>query len=205
MISIIVVAFANCGDFATPLISSIIEYEQDAEIILVDNASTDPFKASPFYKLLRLNKPVGYSRALNVGIENARGDWLMLLNDDCLCIGRFSRLMSGLSKDALYGINIRTKKPAWGCGEEINYLHGWIQVLHRGTYEKIGPFDENLRYFGMDDIDYGWRAEQIGVALSVVDFPFVHLDVHRRMKQAGFEQQMKESKEYFIRKVKENG
>jgi len=123
------------------------------------------------------------------------------LNDDVLAIDNFSQMVNSLDKNGIYGITSRVKKPEWGCGIEIRYLHGWIQIMHRETYNAIGPFDENLKYFGLDDIDYGWRAGKIGVPITTAYFPFVHVDAHRRLNMAGFTEQMQVSKQYFIEKV----
>jgi GT2 family glycosyltransferase len=63
----------------------------DAEIILVDNASTD---ASPEiftsfcqnhkikYQLLSLNKNYGFAGAVNRGVEVAKSDWVLVCNND---------------------------------------------------------------------------------------------------------------------------
>jgi len=202
MVSAVIIANSDFGDYASALIDSILFHEQKIEIILIDNASRKPYRKNARYNRVRLNEPVGYSKALNIGAKESSGDWLLFLNDDVLTFDRFTQKIERLDRNAIYGLNIRTKKPKWGTGFFIHYLHGWLQVMHRKIYKKIGPFDENLKYFGLDDIDFGWRAEQLGIKIKVVDFPFVHIDVHRRMKRAGFYEQMEVSKQYFIEKVK---
>jgi GT2 family glycosyltransferase len=57
------------------------------EIVLIDNASTDDSAAIvaqqfPAVRLIRNSRNVGFTPAINQGIEAARGDLLLLLNND---------------------------------------------------------------------------------------------------------------------------
>jgi GT2 family glycosyltransferase len=61
--------------------------EDEAEVILVDNASTDGsvVAAREMFarvKVLRLAKNEGYAGGCNHGIRASRGEWVFLLNDD---------------------------------------------------------------------------------------------------------------------------
>ncbi|MBD3167322.1 glycosyltransferase [bacterium] len=58
-----------------------------AEVIVVDNASTDGSVeeaklAHPWIEVLRLAKNEGYAGGCNHGIRAGRGEWVLLLNDD---------------------------------------------------------------------------------------------------------------------------
>ncbi|MGW0431116.1 glycosyltransferase [Micromonospora sp. NPDC003197] len=62
------------------------------EVIVVDNASTDGSAnavadAFPDVRVVRLAHNVGFARAVNVGAEQATGDWLLLLNPDTEPVG----------------------------------------------------------------------------------------------------------------------
>jgi len=57
------------------------------EVIVVDNASSDGSaemvrKEFPKVKLIELDDNCGYGKANNLGVEQAKGDWLLLLNSD---------------------------------------------------------------------------------------------------------------------------
>ena len=59
----------------------------DAEIIVVDNASVDgsvPWIKSQFpqVKLIQNNQNVGFPKGNNIGVEQAKGEYLCVLNPD---------------------------------------------------------------------------------------------------------------------------
>jgi GT2 family glycosyltransferase len=82
-----------------------ILYQEDAglEIIVVDNGSRDgsvEFLGSRYagkIRLIELPSNEGWSGGNNKGIESARGEYVLLLNNDtCLGSGFFSRLREGI-------------------------------------------------------------------------------------------------------------
>ena len=99
----------------------------------------------------------------------------------------------------------RKKNPSWfDVGVRINYLYAWNLVMKKSIFDRIGGFDECYQKAGVDDIDFCWRAEQLSIPLIAVDFPFIHLEPHRREQWDGYREQMLKSIEYFIGKVKGN-
>jgi GT2 family glycosyltransferase len=104
-ISIIIINY-NTFNLTSHCIESVIKYTRDVqyEIILVDNASSecDPalFLAQfPSVKLIKSNKNGGFAYGNNLGIQNASGQYILLLNSDTLltensisnCIEYFSK------------------------------------------------------------------------------------------------------------------
>lgn len=60
---------------------------KDFEIIIIENGSTDGSKEYveknyPEFKLITLEKNIGFSPAVNMGIEKARGEYIVLINND---------------------------------------------------------------------------------------------------------------------------
>jgi N-acetylglucosaminyl-diphospho-decaprenol L-rhamnosyltransferase len=80
--------------------------DDDAQVIVVDNGSTDDTsnvlrKRFRDVDVLRLPRNEGFSRAVNRAAARATGDVLVLLNDDCVCEERFvHRLSSGVDRVA---------------------------------------------------------------------------------------------------------
>lgn len=206
MISIIITATNKFGDYATPLIESIIKYEQDIEIILIDNASPQPYETQGV-SIIRFDEQQNWSYMLNTGAQKASGDWLMMLNDDVMCHGIFKKRIEGLDKNGIYGPQIRQKPISW-VGKRIEYLYAWLLIMHRQAFFDIGGFDENYPAAGVDDIDFAWTAQQNGYRLKVLSLPFKHLAdqpgfVHRRTKwdDVDFVKRMEASRSYLEAKV----
>jgi len=90
MISIIIVNYKN-QDLILNCVRSIVEKEVklDYEIIVVDNNSQDNSKEallqiSPAIRWVQMSYNSGFGRANNVGIKEAKGDYLLLLNSDVI-------------------------------------------------------------------------------------------------------------------------
>ena len=101
-LSLIVVNF-NAGAYLQACITSV---KNDCDqILVVDNASTDNSSVElrrKFYDLEKLQlienaENLGFSKACNIGIKNATGNFLFFLNPDCVVApGAISRLMQTL-------------------------------------------------------------------------------------------------------------
>lgn len=207
-ISLMMVANNRWGDYAGRYMASVIANEpswEDTELVLVDSGSEPAYPESELYKLIRIEHPghYNYMQCLNTGLRAMTGDWLILGNDDVECTAPYTELITSLDPNGFYGKNVRKKDLTWGAGRVITYVYGWIMVMHRSVFEKVGFFDEYYLHAGFDDIDYSWRAEQLGIPIvEVPELPFVHLDTHRRNKVHGFKMSMIRSKEHFVGKVK---
>ncbi len=208
MISFIICANSNWGDYAIPFINSIRGQGRKCEIILVDNGSNKPYQKDDKYTLIRID-PKGhynYMAALNAGARFATGEWLMFCNDDVLCTGDFNWL-EGLNQVGVYGAKLRHKDKV-KFGADVDYIYGWMLLMHRRIWMAVGKFDEYYQHAGFDDLDYCWRAKQIGTkSVEVKPWPFVHLadqpnNFHRRMTVDGYKENMERSKAHFIEKVR---
>jgi GT2 family glycosyltransferase/lipopolysaccharide/colanic/teichoic acid biosynthesis glycosyltransferase len=89
-VSIIIVSY-NSSDVLKPCLDSIRdqEFAGEAEVIVVDNASVDGSpdlvrRQYPSVNLIANADNLGYSKGVNVGIRNARGRYLFILNPDTI-------------------------------------------------------------------------------------------------------------------------
>jgi len=105
-LSIIIVSYNVCSD----LIHCLDEISRqisrvDTEVIVVDNHSSDSTTARireqhPEVRLLEQSSNLGFSKANNVGIDESKGEYLMLLNPDTLPLpGFFEKLMETLDQN----------------------------------------------------------------------------------------------------------
>lgn len=88
LVSVVIVAY-NGKKWLEKLIPSIKNQSyHNIEVIIIDNASPSLEMYEwlllfyPEIKVIRLLKPLSFAAANNVGIENSRGDYIMLLNQD---------------------------------------------------------------------------------------------------------------------------
>jgi GT2 family glycosyltransferase len=91
----VTVVVPHYGDHATPrpLLHSLRE-QADAprlEVIVVDDASPEPFPETPGVRVLRREANGGFGAAVNTGAEAASGELLLVLNSDLAVGPRFVR------------------------------------------------------------------------------------------------------------------
>lgn len=101
-LSIIIVSY-NSGGLTKKCINSIKKNTKDltfpnCQIILVDNASLDKslaeFEPTGNIELIKNKENVGFSRAVNQGIKEAKGEYILLLNPDTVIIdGAITKLI----------------------------------------------------------------------------------------------------------------
>ena len=87
-VSVVVVNF-NAGPLLLDCLRSVLSSSVPVELILCDNASTDgsleqAIAAFPGIRVIRNRENLGFARAANQGLEQARGKYRLLLNPDCL-------------------------------------------------------------------------------------------------------------------------
>lgn len=112
-ISAIVITHAS-EDTVGACLNSILESAKHAkaaiELIVVDNASPDGTAAVvrkhfPTAKLIASKENLGYAKAVNVGLREARGDYVLILNPDCiLATEALHQLLSFTESDERIGI-----------------------------------------------------------------------------------------------------
>jgi hypothetical protein len=107
------------------------------EVIVVDNASKDDLssieKTFAEVKLIRLEKNVGYAKAVNIGAERCKGEYIAVLNNDVIVTPNWLKeLASVLERDESVAAVCPKKKSLLmnhvldGCGGAINVLgQGW--------------------------------------------------------------------------------
>jgi len=209
LVSIIVLNY-NAGELLHNCIESIFKTSHDnIEVIVVDNASVDQShkKCKEEFDKIRLieNKQnLGYCEGNNVGIREAKGQFVVILNPDTIvepnCI---TELISAYEKygDGLYQpkiISLYEKNILQSTG---NMLHlfgfgfardkGVPDSLQRNDIEQIGyssgtclfTSQKVLNKIGLldsflflyhDDLDLGWRAAHLGIKSYYVPLAMIY-------------------------------
>ena len=168
---------------------------QGADVIVVDNASTDgTADAVTGAEVIRNERNLGYAGGMNVGIRAAlerRADAVLLLNNDVeLEPGAVAALAaaaegagavcpvlvfadeperiwySGASFDPTRGYNGRQRADPLDAVAETERICGAAVLIPRTVLERVGTFDERLFAY-VEDADWSLRARALGYPLLV--------------------------------------
>lgn len=144
-------------------------------------------------------KPFVFARNVNIGINAAGRDDVILLNDDAILEtpGGLSRLQHqglvhpecGLISSSTNGATLNQRKLSTGALRYDAVMVAFVCVfIPRATIDKVGLLDERFganaggpgaRGYGTDDDDYCWTVRAGGMKLGIYDGCFVD---HRTLK-----------------------
>ena len=210
MVSIIVVAFNNCA-LTKLCIDSLLGNATwpRSEIIVVDNASSDETRvylrylarSEPSVKVILNSENRGFAAANNQGLAIARGEYLVLLNNDTVVPrGWLEPLMKAL-RDPLVGLvgpvtnfvgneakidveyagleGMAEFARAWmsahaGESFDISMLAMFCVAMRRDTFDRVGLLDESFGIGMFEDDDYSRRIQAAGLRTVCTKASFVH-------------------------------
>lgn len=164
----------------------VIKVRGVTDIIIVDDGSTDGSvdlieKNFPQIYLIKKKKNSGFSTTVNIGVKNASGELVFLLNtdavpkEDCLKYSlphfKDSKVFSvGLSSGGSW---------AWAKWKDGFFWHwqnkeipkkahqtlwtsGGSGIFRKSIWEELGGLDELFNPFYEEDVDLGYRATKYG-------------------------------------------
>lgn len=170
---------------------------EDFEVIVVDNGSTDGSDVLPDslklnVRLIKLNENTGFAYAVNVGIREAKGEYVILLNNDTEVESGFVRkLTEALKKNrkafsaSAMMVDMNNREVLDGAGDYYCAL-GWAFAYGKGKkteecdkgrkifsscagaciYDKakleITGLFDELHFAYLEDVDLGYRARIAG-------------------------------------------
>ncbi len=211
LVSVVVLTYNN-WEYSEACLFAVRNWSDypNLEIIVVDNASTDGSREN-LRELERQDERVqvilndtnlGVAAGYNVGLRVARGDYVILLNNDTYVTRGWVRdLIRPMQLDPQIGLtgpltndigNEQRVKIAYGAMPEMQqaarrFVRGRLRrilevpnlaffcvAIRRGVLEEIGLLDEvyGLGYY--EDDDYCRRASQANYKLVIADDVFVH-------------------------------
>ena len=168
----------------------------DAEIIVVDDASTDgslgvlnSFKEK--IKVIKNEKNLGFSSTVNRGVKEARGEIIILLNTDVTPEkGFLNPLLSHFEDKSMFAVGCMDKSVengkvilrgrgvgSWKRGffvhsrGEVNktntlWVNGGSGAFRKSIWERLGGFSELYNPFYWEDIDLSYRAIKSGYKIK---------------------------------------
>lgn len=158
-----------------------------AEIIVVDDGSTDNTadlirSCTSIHSISQEN--LGPSAARNMGLKVAKNEFVAFLDvDDIWPVDslkqRLNYLLQNQHLDIVLGhlccfrvLNTGEKE----LSEPFVSFNLGAALYRRTVFEKVGLFDEALRYG--EDTDWFLRAREIGATISVIDTVTLHYRLH---------------------------
>lgn len=180
------------------------------ELIVVDNGSTDG--TADFLKRLSARWPhvkvisnasnLGFAGGNNQGMAAARGDYVVLLNNDLLFTpGWLEKMLVWMQEDPSVGLVGPCSNHGNGClevsggysnmeelarfaaeferrherrGFAVKRLVGFCLAIRRAVIDAIGGLDEGFGIGNFEDNDYCLRARAAGFACWIAADTFIH-------------------------------
>ncbi|MCR4813069.1 MAG: glycosyltransferase [Bacteroidales bacterium] len=191
----------------------------EVEIVCIDDGSEDKFvdmnrSIEKEAKYVVLGENVGRAKVRNLFLEQAKGDWLLFLDDDCMVIPdrffekytehldrEYEVLVGGSTYDDsfkdrehrmrwMYGKQVESKRDAESRNREpyLSFMTNNFMIQRR-VFEKI-RFDERIKGYGHEDTLFGFRLKQAGTKMLHIDNAVVNGDI--------------DTNEQFLQKTKES-
>ena len=189
----VVIPVYNCEDTIAKCLNSLAALDHSSfEVIVVDDGSTDGTReiceGFPRVRLIKLDRG-GPSRARNVGIKQAQGEFVAFTDGDCIVDRRWlAELEKGFDRPEVVGVGGDQKSPEdeTKTGRRIQeflkligFMTDYIKtdsimretehnpscnVMYRkSVLEEVGGFDEEL--FPSEDVELDLKIRRRGYAL----------------------------------------
>jgi GT2 family glycosyltransferase len=209
LVSVIVLNYnglKTLGNILSDCIHSVLQTDYPAfEVLFVDNASTDgsvdavkrKFGSDSKLKIVQNSQNLGFAEGNNVGMRQAQGEYIVLLNSDTMVepawlkalvkavepseVGAAQSKLLLLSKPNLmdcagglvdfYGYHLERgrgeESSLFNKTSEIFYAKGASMILKRSVLEKSGLFDPDI-FMYYDETDLCWRIRLAGFKVIYV-------------------------------------
>jgi N-acetylglucosaminyl-diphospho-decaprenol L-rhamnosyltransferase len=192
----VIIPVYNRWDYTSSCLQGIMDsVEKVAEVIVVDNGSTDEtagqLQKFPSVKVIAYSTNQGCAKAWNAGLKVSRATkWKIFLNNDVLLP---AWALSGLLESAeRWGFGVVC--PAMWQGEidydieslsvslrvtlkdypRMGFLHGVCFAVRADVFEKVGLFDENFVLGQYEDSDFFRRVKLAPYLVGTVSDSFLH-------------------------------
>ena len=189
-VSLLTVVHGWRADAERWLLSVFTHTTTDFEALVVDN-SGDPriagwlaSRAAERLRIIALDPPLGFAAAVNIGIEAAAGDVIVLFDPGVELKGdAISPLLDALSDPTVavagpFGLRGKgtLKEFEESSGPEVDAIEGYCMAFRRADALAAGGFDPRFRFYRMADVELSFRLRDRGGKAIVV--PGLPLERH---------------------------
>lgn len=211
LVSIVVLTYNNL-EYTKECLRSLELYTdyQNVELIVVDNASTDGSpeflaqwaSAGKHHRFIANDCNLGFSAGNNVGLRVARGDYLVVLNNDTYVtpgwvrtlrnhfrrhasVGLVGPVTNNIGNEAKIEINYASMDEMIEQAGRYTRAHAGVSfpmetsaffcmMISREAFQRVGELDEQFGVGFFEDDDYCRRLEQTGMQRLCAEDVFVH-------------------------------
>jgi len=202
-VSIVIPVYGNNLNRFIESWNSIVKHTNmsEVEVVIVANGCSEETKkfldqiSGNNCKYYWFDEALGATGALNIGMQNASGDMIILINQDVTILGDnwIKLLTEPFDEDEKIGITGPLKGPFMNR----DFILFFCAAIHRKVLENIGNLDPIFNPGGFEDIDFCIRAENAGWKLIQVpytklgqdnnyfvgNFPIFHTEHHSEWMQ----------------------
>jgi O-antigen biosynthesis protein len=197
--SIIIPTFNNLDTCLKPCLKSIFDYTDmsNIEVIIVANGCTDNtveyctqqqriYNMTESIKIIEDSKPLGYTRATNIGILNSVGEYIVFLNNDTVLLPQKRNLWLDMLIDPLKDSSVGITGPLILNSQSTGhpFVVFFCAATKRSLINQIGILDESYSPGGGDDIDFCIRAQN--KSYKLVSVPNSNLKLEAQQNVGGF-------------------
>jgi len=200
----IIIPVWNQHSLTAECITAIRETTEDYELVIVDNGS-DPPIPRPYVgfidvTMIRNEENKGFPVAVNQGIKAAKGETIILLNNDVIVtpgwadllearmdtfsiVGPMTNYAAGHqritldayeNKEELNKVATLHHESYSGMVTEIKWLTGFCFVFRKSLFDEIGDFDESMWPCSGEEIDFCYRAREKDHRICIANDVYVH-------------------------------
>lgn len=184
------------GGLEECLKSVISQTHPNVEVVVVDDCSTDTstqiveasiVQSQKSIRLIRHSENLGLSSSWNDGIASSSGKLILLLQQDCVLLERFS-IEKGVKELGRRHLGILTGKPVYRFDElnmfqmvfefrasrlknkyeEVEFSANKCDLVKRTSMAKIGKFSQELPFIGQDWL-FASLARKEGIKVGISD------------------------------------
>lgn len=177
-VTALIIGIDGWETYTKPLIDSIQYHEPDCKIVVIDNASKDPYpqlKQSNGLSYVHRIERSCYSKSINIAKEIAGyADWYIVLSNDVFCTNRFIHILEEMHLNWVVG-------PKLMINQGWQYIEGWCVCIPNYIWNTLNGWDENYQVSSWEDVDFSVSALEHNFSLAhCPDIPFIHLDQKQR-------------------------
>jgi len=181
--SVIIPTYNHLDKFLKPCLESIIRHTDlnNTEVIVVANGCVDDTVVYvndlsvkyPSIKLIESKEGLGYTKATNLGIKAAQGEYAILLNNDTVLLPQptdcwLQQLELPFINDPKMGVT----GPLWIIDKitKTRFVVFFCAMIPMRLFDELGLLDEVFSPGGGEDIDFCIKAQLKGYNLQVVPY-----------------------------------